>query len=197
MYTQHVYPTYIFLVSQLTPNMYHTFHDTLHIRSQVVHLFVLTHALGSKTLLLKQRYRRHVVDALSSLQTICHSVRGRRPFTLEEHRTIFSSVSKKFFRSLSYLQHAKRSERIRKAQNYNVDKPPAKRRRVPHWKLATPPSDESVDTVSSSDRGLPPYFLRSDKIIPHAFVHFTQQVRRGGTHGFFDTDRTEAKHPDC
>jgi hypothetical protein len=55
---------------------------------------------------------------------------------------------------------------------------------------------ESSDTVSSSDGDLPPFFLRSDKIIPHAFVHFPDQVRMGGTHRFHDTSLAESSHVD-
>ena len=164
---------------------------------KVVHLFVLSHALGSKALLLKEVHRAPALEAISSLQVICYSVRGLRPFTLAEHRHIFGTLGKKFFRSLSILQHSKRLERIETARNYNVDKPPEKRRRVPVWNSATPPSDESSDTVSSSDDDLPPYFLRSDKVIPHSFVHLPDQVRMGGSHRFHDTAAAEACHVDC
>jgi hypothetical protein len=163
---------------------------------KVVHLFVLPHALGSKALLLKESLRTHVLVAISCLQTICYSVRGLRPYTLEEHRHIFGSVGRRFFRSLSILQHVKRLERIAAAERFNRDKPPRKQRRVPHWKPILPSVDESSDTVSSSDGDLPPFFLRSDKIIPHAFVHFPDQVRMGGTHRFHDTSLAESSHVD-
>ena len=148
-------------------------------------------------MLVKSKYRDHLLHAISSLQIICYSLRSRKSYTLAEHRYIFQSLAKKFFKSLSVLQHIKRLEKIQRTEKYNADKPPHKRRRVPHWTLISPDSNESEDTVSSSDENLPPYFLRSGKIIPHAFVHFTDQVRLGGTHNFHDTAHAEAKHPDC
>lgn len=85
--------------------------------------------------------------------------------------------------------------RIIAAENYNVDKPPAKQRRVPYWREVARIQNES-DTVSSSD--VPKsakFFERSLKITPHALVHFTEQVLIGGTHAFNDTAANEASHP--
>lgn len=163
---------------------------------KVVHLFVLSHALGSKASLLREEYRAHALQAISSLQIICYSMRGWRPFTLAEHNHVFRTLGKTFFRSLSVLQHSKRSQRIAAARSYNEDKPPSKRRRVPTWNTATPPTDESSDTATSSEEDLPPYFLRSDKVVPHSFVHFPEQVRKGGSHKFNDTSAQESTHPD-
>ncbi len=64
----------------------------------------------------------------------------------------------------------------------------------PHWKTAAKLSDESSDTASSTDHDVPPYLLRSTKIIPHSFVHFPEQVRLAGSHTFHDTVHTEASH---
>ena len=162
----------------------------------VVHLFIWTHALGSKALLLPAEVRHDALIALSSLQTICYSVRGRRPYTANEHSFIFENIGKEFFRALSNLADYKRQKQIREAQLYNVDKPPAKRRRVPHWKHAKYLEEETT-TASSSDSDVPPYFLRSEKIIPHSFKHFPEQVRMGGTHRFHDTVANEAAHRKC
>ena len=164
---------------------------------KVVHLFVWSHALGSKAQLLPASIRQDALVSISSLQTICYSVRGLRPFTMAEHHFIFGTLGRKFFKALSNISHVKRLEKIRKAEAYNIGKPPAKRRRVPHWRLAEKTSDESSDTASSTDSNCPPYYLRSDKIIPHAFVHFPEQVRMGGTHRFHDTCSAEACHIRC
>ena len=164
---------------------------------KVVHLFVWSHALGSRALLLHPSVRRDALLAITSLQIICFSVRGLRPFTREEHRYIFGTVGKRFFRALSNIHHFKRSKKIRDAQRYNIDKPPEKRRRVPHWRPAAKVPDESSDTVSSSDQDVAPYFLRSDKIIPHAFVHLAEQVYMGGSHKFHDTCAPESCHRRC
>ena len=161
---------------------------------KVVHLFVLPHALGSKAMLLDARYRTPVMQAITSLQTICYCARGLRPFTMEEQRYVFHTLGKIFFRALSWLQDVKRRDRINAALSYNEGKPPAKHRRVPHWREIHPPTDESSDTASSSDEGVAPYFLRSDKVIPHAFVHFPDQVRMGGTQWFHDTASAESSH---
>ena len=44
----------------------------------VLHLFVWSHALGSRALLLKPAVRQDALIALSSLQTTCYSVRGHK-----------------------------------------------------------------------------------------------------------------------
>ena len=95
--------------------------------NKVTHLFVLSHALGSKALLLRPEIRHDAMVAISSLQTICYSVRGLRPFTRSEYNYIFNHVGKLFFHSLSRIQHRKRLQQIATAEAYNVDKPPAKR----------------------------------------------------------------------
>ena len=163
----------------------------------VVHLFVWSHALGSKALVLPAPLRHDALVAIVNLQIICYSVRGLRPFSVQEHRFIFGNLGRKFFRAISNIHHAKLIKKIRRAEAYNVGKPPAKRRRVPHWRAALPLTDESSDTTTSTDSDCPPYFIRSSKIIPHAFVHFADQVKMGGTHRFYDTCAQEAHHTRC
>ena len=81
---------------------------------------------------------------------------------------------------------------------YNVGKPPAKRRRVPYRKPVTRDSDETSSTASSSDCAeYSEAFEHGTKIIPHAIVHFTDQVMMGGTHHFHDTAANEASHTEC
>ena len=161
---------------------------------KVVHLFMWSQALGSRGLLLNDVVRSDALTAISTLQIICHSVRGKKPFTEAEHRFIFEVLGKRFYRSLTNIVHAKRQTRIAEAETYNVDKPPSKRRRVPHWNAAQVLSAESEDTASSSDEDIPPYFIRSEKIIPHAFCHFAEQVCMGGTHLFHDSSLPEMSH---
>jgi len=161
---------------------------------KVVHLFVLSHALGSRGTLLPLRIRHDVLVAISCLQTICYSVRNSRPYTREEHCFIFQTLGKRFFLHLTNIQHSQRLKKIEAAESFNMDKPPSKRRRVPYWKPAVKLPEESDNTASSSDGDVPPYFLRSEKIVPHAFVHFVEQVCMGGTHKFHDTAAPEASH---
>ena len=167
----------------------------MYITMQVVHLFVLPLALGSKALLLPHaRSRELVLKAISALQTICYSVRSKRPYTLREHRHICRVIAKDFFSSLSSLRHQDRLTKITRAENYNIDKPPTKRRRVPYQRVTQPPFDESSDTASSSDGDQTQDFFRDDKIIPHIFVHLPEQVHMGGTHVFHDTVVPESSH---
>ena len=161
---------------------------------KVVHLFVWSQALGSRGLLLDEDVRSDALTAISTLQIICYSVRGKRPFTEAEHRFVFEDLGRRFWRSLSNIVHNKRRKRIAEAEAYNIDKPPSKKRRVPHWKVAEVLSDESEDTASSTDEDVPPYFIRSEKIIPHAFCHFAEQVCMGGTHLFHDSSLAEMSH---
>ena len=164
---------------------------------KVVHLFLWSHAVGSKAGIFPEELRPDVLSALCSLQIVVFSVRGKRPFTEAEHRFIFQHHGKRFFLSLSNVANWKRKKRIRKALNYNVGKPPAKRHRVPYWRNVVKCADESSDTASSSEEDAPPFFLRSDKIVPHSFVHFADQVIMGGTHHFHDVAGNEACHKYC
>ena len=161
----------------------------------VLSLFIWTHALGSRALLLPEAIRVDALTALSSLQLICYSVRGSRDYTEAEHRHVFEVVGRRFYRALTNIAHCKRLEKIATAEAYNADKPPAKRRRVPHWKPAAIADNESSDTASSTDDDLPPYYLRSEKIVPHGLQHFAQQVKMGGNHRFHDNDMQESTHP--
>ena len=94
----------------------------------------------------------------------------------------------------------KREKQIREALEYNVDKPPRKRRKVPYWNEIDKDSDESSDTTDTGSSGEDekcPFFERSQKITPHALVHFPDQVIMGGTHNFHDTSAAESAHPFC
>lgn len=162
---------------------------------RVIHLFIWSHALGSKATILAEEVREDALTAICSLQIICFSVRGKRPFTESEHRHIFEYHGRRFFRALDKLSTWKRRIRIQEAENYNLDKSPAKRRRVPYWKNIPKDDDESSDTASSSAPEEGSHFYeRSDKIIPHSIVHFADQVMMGGTHSFHNTAAPEACH---
>ena len=165
---------------------------------RVLHLFIWSHAIGSKAEIFVEGIRDLVLSAVSSLQIICFAVRGKRPFTVEEHRYIFEFHGKRFFRCLDKLATWKRNKQIQAAENYNVGKPPAKRRRVPYWKEVVKDDDESDDTVSSSDPDSTSHcYARSDKIVPHGIMHFADQVIMGGTHNFHDVAAPEAAHKIC
>ena len=56
---------------------------------RVLHLFIWAHALGSKALLLKPELRNDALSAISSLQIICYTVRGKLSYTADEHRYDF------------------------------------------------------------------------------------------------------------
>ena len=161
---------------------------------KVHHLFVWSHAIGSEARIFPENLREDVLKSICSLQILCFTVRGKLPFTADEHRYIFSHHAKKCFLSLSNLVDWKRKQQILAAENYNVDKPPAKRRRVPYLKVVSKAAAQTSDTASSSDQSASSFFLRSDKIIPHAFVHFAEQVIMGGTHTFHNTSSAEASH---
>ena len=103
-------------------------------------------------------------------------------------------VAKEFFSSLSMLREQDRLRKIARAEQYNIGKPPAKRRRVPYRKVIEPPTDETTDTASSSDGDQLKEFFRDAKIIPHFVLHLPEQVRLGGTHAFHDTVVPEASH---
>ena len=111
---------------------------------------------------------------------------------------IFDHHGKRFFRCMSKIYGRERAKRIQAAENFNVDKPPSKRRRVPYWKPIEPDSSQSdtVSTSSGADEKCP-YFERSQKITPHALVHLADQVVMGGTHSFHNTSAQESSHKQC
>ena len=53
---------------------------------RVLHLFIWSHALGSKALILKPELRENALSSICSLQIMCYSVRSKLPFTAHEHR---------------------------------------------------------------------------------------------------------------
>ena len=114
-------------------------------------------------------------------------------------RYIFAHHGKRFFRCMANIYGWQRAKQIRKAESYNVGKPPSKRRRVPHWKAIEPDSSETSDTVATSSGADDkcPFYERSLKITPHAVVHFADQVIMGGTHSFHNTAAAESLHPRC
>ena len=149
---------------------------------RVLHLFIWSHAIGSKAQIFPEHLRSHVLSAICSMQVICFSVRGKRPFTETEHKFIFAHHGKRFFRSLAQIATAKRRRRILDTENYNEGKPPEKRRKVPYMPDVSKDSDESDDTVSSSDDPdqTSALYERGNKVIPHSIVHFPSQVVMGG-----------------
>ena len=87
-----------------------------------------------------------------------------------------------------------REKQIQTALNYNVDKPPAKKRKVPYVKKVEIDSCESSDTVDSSGEEFAVDIEHGNKIIPHFIVHLPDQVMMGGTHQFHNTASAEASH---
>ena len=116
---------------------------------------------------------------------------------LPRRRHVFEYHGKRFFRCLSKLANWTRSNKIKKAVSYNIDKPPAKRRRVPYIRPVEVDSAETSGTASSSGEEMSAFFEHSPKSTPHAIVHFTEQVMMGGTHHFHDTADNEAIHREC
>ena len=100
---------------------------------------------------------------------------------------------------MSRIHEWQRRKKVRKAESYNVGKPPSKRHRVPYCKDVAPDSGESSNTAATSsgaDDNFPAY-ERSQKITPHAAVHLADQVIMAGTHAFHNTAATESAHPRC
>ena len=165
---------------------------------KVVALFTMAHVIGHRAALFPEATRSDVLTCISSMQIICSVIRGKRPFTDEEHKYVFHVIGKQFWFSLSRLawKETLRNTRIR---DNNVGKPPHKRKREKWFAAKEPEDEESSDTVSSDveDATVPPHFIRSAKIIPHAFVHLPEQVKLGGTYHFHNTSAVESRHVAC
>ena len=54
--------------------------------TRVLHLFLWSHAVGSKATILKAAIRDDALSSICSLQVMCFSVRAKLPFTEAEHR---------------------------------------------------------------------------------------------------------------
>ena len=80
-------------VSSLTKTAYIT------AELRVLHLFIWSHAIGSKAAIFPLGLREHVLIVLRNLQIICFSVRRKRPYTEAEHRY--------FDTSITYTKHAR------------------------------------------------------------------------------------------
>ena len=163
---------------------------------KVIALFTTTHALGHRAAICPDDIRHDVLTAISSMQIICWVTRGKRPLTEAEHNHVFKIIGSQFWYSLSRLVAYKESRRAMHVIKRNAGKPPNKRKRVKEFKSRPVESGESSCTVDSDseDSEVSPHFLRSDKIIPHAFVHLPEQVRLGGTYQFHNTSAVESEH---
>ena len=166
---------------------------------KVVCLYTMTHAIGHQALLFPEGIRASVLTAASSLQVIFFVTRGKRPFTEAEHNFVFEVVGKKFWNALARIVSWREQEKARKVRRSNLRKPPSKRKKVKLFRATLPDPDESSDTIDSDpmDDDVPPHFLKSDKIVPHAFVHMAEQVKMGGTYQFHNTSAMESAHPGC
>ena len=165
---------------------------------KVISLFTMAHALGHRASICPDETRTYVLQAIAAMQIICCVTRGKKPFTEAEHNHVFQIIGKEFWYSLSRLVAYKESRRAMYVIKRNAGKPPNKRKRVPEFKARPVESDETVSTAESDpeDSEVPPHFLRSDKIIPHAFVHLPEQVTLGGTYQFHNTSAVESEHKD-
>jgi len=165
---------------------------------KVIGLFTMAHALGHRASICPDETRIDVLTAISAMQIICCVTRGKKPFTEAEHNHVFEIIGRQFWYSLSRLVAWKENRRAMYIIRRNEGKPPSKRRRVKTFKTRPVESDESSCTVDSDpeDSEVPPHFIRSDKIIPHSFVHLPEQVKLGGTYQFHNTSAVESEHKD-
>ena len=60
--------------------------------SRVLHLFLWSHALGSKAKIMKAELRDNALTSICSLQVLCFSVRAKLPYTEAEHRYIYTHI---------------------------------------------------------------------------------------------------------
>ena len=60
---------------------------------RVLHLFVWSHAVGSRADIFEEELREYVLKSICSLQVMCYVARGKRPFTQAEHRYTYIKVS--------------------------------------------------------------------------------------------------------
>ena len=163
---------------------------------KVIALFTMTHAIGHRAAICPSETRNDVLTAISAMQIICCVTRGKKPFTEAEHNHVFKVIGKQFWYALSRLVGYKESRRAMYLTKRNAGKPPNKRKRVPLFESRPAESDETASTAESDsdDSEVPQHFLRSDKIIPHAFVHLPEQVKLGGTYQFHNTSAVESEH---
>ena len=166
---------------------------------RVVVLFTMVHAIGHRAALFPEATRSDVLTCMSCMQIICSVIRGKRPFTEAEHNYVFHVIGKEFWCSLSRLAAWKETRKNERIRQKNARLPPSKRKRE-KWSQCKPADpNESSDTADSDagDARVPPQFIRSDKIITHAFLHLPEQVKLGGTYHFHNTSAVESRHIRC
>ena len=163
---------------------------------KVISLFTMAHALGHRASICPEGTRTYVLQAIAAMQIICYVTRGKKPYTEAEHNHVFQIIGKEFWYSLSRLVAWKETSRAMYVSQRNVTRSPSKRKRINTFTARPVESDESSCTVDSDpeDSRVPPHFVRSDKIIPHAFVHLPEQVKLGGTYQFHNTSAVESDH---
>lgn len=166
---------------------------------RVVVLFTMAHAIGHRAALFPDCARSDVLTCISCMQIICSVIRGKRPFTEAEHNYVFRVLGKEFWCALSRLTAWKETCRNARIRKRNLKLPPRKRKREKWFQAKPADPGESSGTADSDagDESVPPHFLRSDKIIPHAFVHLPEQVKLGGTYHFHNTSAVESRHIQC
>lgn len=166
---------------------------------KVTLLFTLTVCIAPAGKIIPEAIRPEVLTALAAMQTICYVTRGKRPFTEPEHNFVWEVIGKKFWRCLSAVVRWKEYSKAKDVRARNERLPPHKRKLPKEFQPRRPDTDESSDTVdtASDDTDEPQHFIRSDKIVPHSFVHFAEQVKLGGTHQFHNTSAAESKHQGC
>ena len=165
---------------------------------KVIALFTMAHALGHRAEICPAETRNDVLNAISAMQIICSVTRGKKPFTEAEHNYVFNIIGKQFWYCLSRLVAWKETRRAKYVHKRNANRSPSKRKRVKTFKARPADPDESSCTVDSDseDSRVSPHFIRSDKIIPHSFVHLAEQVKLGGTYQFHNTSAVESEHKD-
>ena len=163
---------------------------------KVIALFTMSHAIGHRAEICPDETRNDVLSAISAMQIICSVTRGKKPFTEAEHNHVFTIIGKQFWYCLSRLVVWKETRRAKYVHKRNANRSPSKRKRVKTFKARPADPDESSCTVESDpeDSRVSPHFIRSDKIIPHSFVHLPEQVKLGGTYQFHNTSAVESEH---
>ena len=159
---------------------------------RVTLIFVWIHCLGSGAAMLPRQCRRPALSMLCAMQTMIIASHGRRAYSTQEWTRLYVDTAKEFFGSMQFLMEYKETHDTR--PNAPVFKPMQRGYPVGPGGHTVPETDSEGDGGSAPKLPGRGHIELSTKGIPHASVHFPEQLQWAGHIHMFDTCAPEAAH---
>ena len=159
-------------------------------------IFYWAHVLGTQAEVVVPEMRQHALVAISTLQLLLISTRGHRAYSKQELDIIYLEVGQQFFMSLEKLAGFVEDGRVTRARIHHEQRPNSTRPPVPFKRGRVHDSDSS-DTCETDEEfswGGKGIFEYSPKGLPHALLHCTELMMRGGHSTAFCSFLAEVSH---